>query len=420
MSVARPALRVDPERLAQDLRGLSRIGLHEDGSVTRLAFSLADLRARQYMIHLCQRAGLQVRMDGIGNLIARLEAGPPGAPAVALGSHVDSVPRGGRFDGAVGAVAALEIARVLREADVRLARPIEVLIFAAEESSRFGFSTIGSSAMAGTSEPERLLRLTDRDGERLGDILGRLGISGDEVRAACRAPGEVGHYLELHIEQGRVLTEAGKRLGVVRAIAAPCRLRVTFRGRADHSGATPMRLRRDALVAAAYLIAFVEEVCRRERAVSVVGTVGAIEARPGAMNVVPGEAVLWVDLRSTSAAERTACRDAVVARAEGLVAERGLALEIETLMEDPPVTMDPAVAALFERLAREHGIDHLVMDSGAGHDAMQMACIARAGLLFVPSREGQSHNPREWTSVADIALGAQVLLEATLALAGAP
>jgi acetylornithine deacetylase/succinyl-diaminopimelate desuccinylase-like protein len=148
--------------------------------------------------------------------------------------------------------------------------------------------------------------------------------------------------------------------------------------------------------------------------------VGAIEARPGAMNVVPGEAVLWVDLRSTSAAERTACRDAVVARAEGLGAERGLALEIETLMEDPPVTMAPEVAALLERLVREHGIDHLVMDSGAGHDAMQMASIARAGLLFVPSREGQSHNLREWTSVADIALGAQVLLEATLALAGAP
>jgi hydantoinase/carbamoylase family amidase len=420
VSVARAALAVSPERLAQDLRGLSRIGLHEDGSVTRLAYSAADLRARQYMIHLCQRGGLQVRLDGIGNLIGRIEAGPAGAPAVALGSHVDSVPRGGRFDGAVGAVAALEIARVIKEAGVELARPVEVLIFAAEESSRFGFSTIGSSAMAGTSDPERLLRLVDRDGERLGDILARFGISADEVRAARRAPGEVGDYLELHIEQGRILAETDKRLGVVRAIAAPCRLRVTIRGRADHSGATPMGLRKDALVAAAHVIAFVEEVCRQTRDVPVVGTVGAIEARPGAMNVVPGEAVLWVDLRSTSAAARTACRDAVLARARELAAARDLALEVDTLMEDAPVTLDPEVAALLSALARERGVDHLVMDSGAGHDAMQMASIARAGLLFVPSREGISHNPREWTSVADIALGTQVLLEATLRLAGAP
>jgi hydantoinase/carbamoylase family amidase len=420
MSVAGPALAVSAERLAQDLRGLSRIGLHEDGSVTRLAFSAADLRARQYMIHLCQRSGLQVRLDGIGNLIGRIEAGPAGAPAVALGSHVDSVPHGGRFDGAVGAVAALEVARVIRDAGVALARPVEVLIFAAEESSRFGFSTIGSSAMAGTSDPERLLRLQDRDGERLGDILARLGISADEVRAARRAPGEIGHYLELHIEQGRILAESDKRLGVVRAIAAPCRLRITIRGRADHSGATPMSLRKDALVAAAHVIAFVEEVCRRERAVPVVGTVGAIEARPGAMNVVPGEAVLWVDLRSTSAPDRAACRDAVLARARELGAARGLTLEIDTLMEDPPVAMDPEVAALLSGLARERGVGHLVMDSGAGHDAMQMAAIARAGMLFVPSREGISHNPREWTSVPDIALGAQVLLEATLQLAGAP
>lgn len=419
MSGARTAIRIDPDRLAHDLRGLSRIGLHEDGSVTRLAWSLADLRARQYMIHLLQRAGIPVRVDGIGNLIGRIEAGAPGPPAVALGSHIDSVPHGGRFDGTVGTVAALEVARTILEAGVPLHRSLEVLVFVAEESSRFAFSTIGSSAMAGTSEPERLLRLTDRDGERLGDILGRLGITAEEVASARRRPGEVGHYLELHIEQGRILAETGKRLGVVRAIAAPCRLKVTYRGRADHSGATPMHLRRDALVGAARLVAFVEEVCRTERAVPVVGTVGAIEARPGAMNVVPGEATLWVDLRSTSAPERSAVRNAVIAYAERLAAERGLAVVVETLMEDPPVTLDPEMVALLDRVAAEQGIDHQLMDSGAGHDAMQMAAITKAGMLFVPSREGISHNPREWTSVEEIATGAQVLLEATLRLAAA-
>jgi len=417
MAVTKSEIRIDPERLARDLRGLSRIGLNEDGSVTRVAFSAAELRARHYMIHLLQQAGLAVRVDGIGNLIGRVEGEGKG-PAIALGSHVDSVPQGGRFDGAVGAVAALEVARAIRDAGVRLRRPLEVLVFAAEESSRFGFSTIGSSAMAGASDPDRLLALTDKHGERLGEILGRFGIARDDVVAVRRPLGEVGHYLELHIEQGRVLAEEGKRLGVVRAIAAPCRLKITYRGRADHSGATPMHLRRDALVAAARLVAHVEDVCAAPGAVPVVGTVGVIDARPGAMNVIPGEATLWIDLRSTSLAERTACRDAVLGEARRLAQARGLEIEVATLMEDAPVPMDSGVVELLARLCAERSVDHLVMDSGAGHDAMQMAHIARAGMLFIPSREGISHNLKEWTSAEDIALGAQVLLEAALRLMG--
>jgi hydantoinase/carbamoylase family amidase len=409
--------RIDADRLARDLRGLARIGLHEDGSVTRLAFSLTELRARQYMIHLLQRAGLQVRVDAIGNVIGRIEAGNT-TPAVALGSHIDSVPRGGRFDGAAGAVVALEVARAVRESGVALRRPLEVLIFVAEESSRFGFSTIGSSVMAGTSDPARLLSLTDRNGEHLEDILARFGISREDVATAKRSPGEVGHYLELHIEQGRVLAEEGKPLGIVRSIAAACRLRVAYRGQADHSGATPMHLRRDALAAAARLIAFVEDVCVASRPGQVVGTVGAIDVKPGAMNVIPGEASLWIDLRSTSLADRAACRDAVLAEAQRLATGRGLVLSVETLMEDPPVAMDAGLCGLLASISSRQGIEYLLMDSGAGHDAMQMASIAKAGLLFVPSREGISHHAREWTSLPEITLGAQVLLEAALRLAG--
>jgi hydantoinase/carbamoylase family amidase len=417
-----PAVRIDAERLHRDLRGLSRIGLHEDGSVTRLAFSVTELRARHYMIHLLQQAGLTVRVDGIGNVVGRIEAtAAPGgaAPCVAVGSHVDSVPHGGRFDGAMGAVAALEVARAVREAGVPLRRPLEVLIFAAEESSRFGFSTIGSSAMAGVAPVERLWALADRSGERLGDILTRFGLTREAVAAARRAPGEIGDYLELHIEQGRVLVEEGQRLGVVRSIAAPSRLKIAFRGRADHSGATPMHLRRDALAAAARLTVFVEDVCRAPRPTPVVGTVGVIDARPGAMNVVPGEATLWIDLRSTSLAERNACRDAVLGEAARLAESRHLQLATETLMEDAPVDMDPGLVRRLVGACAAAGVQPLTMDSGAGHDAMQIAHIARAGMLFVPSREGISHNPREWSTPEDIALGAQVLLDAALGLATA-
>ncbi|HEY7678006.1 MAG TPA: Zn-dependent hydrolase [Candidatus Methylomirabilis sp.] len=411
------SLRIDPERLARDLAGLARIGIGEDGSVNRLAFSLADLRGRHYMIHLLQRAGIAVRMDGIGNLIGRIEGRDPRAPAVALGSHIDSVPHGGRFDGSVGVVAALEVARVIRASGMSTERPVEVLIFVAEESSRFGLSTIGSSAMAGEADPARLLGLTDRGGQRLGDILSRFGITDEDVAAARRAPGEIGDYLELHIEQGRILAEEGKPVGVVRAVAAPCRLRVTFTGRADHSGATPMHLRRDALAAAARLVVAVEDACRAPRAVPVVGTVGALEARPGAMNVVPGEAALWIDLRSTSRPERDAVRDALMDAARQIAGERLLRLAVDTVMEDDPVPLDPGVCALLERLCVRRGVAYRLMDSGAGHDAMKMARIARSGLLFVPSREGVSHNPREWTALTDIAAGAQILLEAAVSLA---
>jgi allantoate deiminase/N-carbamoyl-L-amino-acid hydrolase len=411
------SLRIDPDRLARDLGGLARIGIGEDGSVTRLAFSLADLRGRHYMIHLLQRAGIPVRLDGIGNIIGRIEGRDSRAPAVALGSHIDSVPQGGRFDGSVGVVAALEVARAIREAGVPLERPLEVLIFVAEESSRFGISTIGSSAMAGEAAPDRLLNLTDRAGQRLGDILARFGIGVEDVAAARRTPGEIGDYLELHIEQGRVLAEAGQQVGVVRAVAAPCRLKMTFTGRADHSGATPMHLRRDALAAAARLVSVVEDLCRAPRATPVVGTVGAIEAAPGAVNVVPGQATLWIDLRSTSRPERDVVRDAVLETARRLAGERLLRLAVQPLMEDDPVALDPSLGARLEALCARRGVACRVMDSGAGHDAMKMARIARSGLLFVPSHEGVSHNPREWTALPDIAAGTQILLDAARCLA---
>ena len=230
-------------------------------------------------------------------------------------------------------------------------------------------------------------------------------------------PGEVGHYLEFHIEQGRVLKEAGEQVGVVRAIAAPCRLKIRYQGRADHSGATPMDLRKDALAAAAHLVTYVEEVCRAPGPVPVVGTVGMLDVRPGAINVIPGEATLWIDLRSIGLEARTARRDVVVARARALAAERGLTCSIDTLMDDPPVVLDSDTTEVLADVCAAQRLAWRLMDSGAGHDAMQMAAITRAGMLFVPSDEGISHNPRESTSLPDIVAGAQVLLEATVRLA---
>jgi hydantoinase/carbamoylase family amidase len=416
-SPAAARLAINRERLVADLNRLARIGYTERGSVRRLAFSVEELRARQFLTHLLQRAGIPFRFDGIGNLIGRLEGRDPGAPAVVLGSHVDTVPDGGKFDGSVGVVSALEVARTIREAGLAHRHPIEVVVFVAEESSRFGISTIGSGVMTGAVDPARLLALADAEGQRLGDILLRMGLTADDLRAARREPTEFHAFLEVHIEQGRVLETAGRPIGIVRAIAAATRLRVEAVGRADHSGATPMALRQDALVGAAELIRFVEAACREMADPPVVGTVGTIRVEPGAVNVVPGLAVLGVDIRSTSAAAKAAVAARVEAEARRIGAARTLEVRITKTMDEAPVPLHPDLVALFEHLCRRDGIPYLLMDSGAGHDAMKMAAATRAGLILIPSRRGISHNPAEWTDLDDVARGADLLLQAAAELA---
>src|SRR5215218_9513410 len=292
---------VDAGRIQEWLRAFARIGYSADGGMRRLAFSRGEFRARQLLIHLLERTGLRSRLDGIGNCFGRLPgAREPDAPPILLGSHLDTVPGGGRFDGAVGVVAALEVAATIRERGIATRHPIEVVSFAGEESSRFGRGTIGSGILAGTWAADEILALRDANGTRLGQVLARLGVTPAAVAASRRAPGDFAAFLELHIEQGRVLEEAGVALGVVEAIAAPCRLRLRLTGRADHSGATPMPLRRDALAGAAEVVLAIERLAAASN--GVVGTVGTLRVEPGAINVVPGQAELGIDIRAMTRA----------------------------------------------------------------------------------------------------------------------
>jgi len=411
---------INMRRLMRDLNAIGRIGIGDRGAVTRLVFSIKELRSRQVLIHLMHQAGLKIQIDAIGNIFGRFDGSDPRAPAVLAGSHLDTVIHGGKYDGPVGVIGALEAVRTISENKIPVRSPLEVVCFVGEESSRFGFSTLGSSLAAGEVHPKDLTNAVDPQGTKLENVLASLGITRRNLKSMKRDPKSLKAYLELHIEQGPILEAIGKKIGLVTSIAAPSRFKVIFIGRADHSGTTPMDMRKDALVASAQLIEYIEKVCRKYASMAkgrVVGTVGAIKIEPGVINAVPGRAELAVDIRGTSAKAKNQVARMVKHQAHGIAKRRGIGVEILTIREENPVPLDKRLLRVSRELCDEKGIDYEIMPSGAGHDAMQMAKIAPAGMIFVPSKRGISHNPLEWTDPADIALGAQLLMETMIRVA---
>jgi beta-ureidopropionase / N-carbamoyl-L-amino-acid hydrolase len=398
-------------RLQADLEALETF-TRRDRPYTRRAFSDEDRAARRWLAGRMAEAGLAVSVDAAGNQIGR--RGGAG-PALVIGSHLDTVEAGGRFDGIAGVLAGLEVARCLEAAGHRLAHPFEVINFTCEEPSDFGLSTIGSRAMTGKLDAATAARLRDRQGRSLADAVDSVGGRGAALDAARRSPGDVLRYLELHIEQAVSLDRAGLPLGVVTAIAAPSRYRVLVRGRQDHAGGTPMGDRRDAVAAAAELVLLVERAAR-EAGRGTVGTVGVIAARPNMINIVPGEADLLVDFRGIDppAIAETLARFETGARE--IADRRAVAIEWTVLMRDAPLTVAPEMVAAAADAAAALDVPHRRLTSGASHDANHMARLCPIGLLFIPCRDGRSHCPEEWADAGHLATGARVLLELLLRL----
>ena len=397
--------------LMEDMADLSRFGVDGEG-VTRLAWSPALEEALDWCAGRMRAAGLAVDRDEAGNLIGRWETGC--GRAVVAGSHLDTVPSGGRFDGALGVLAAIDAVRALRAAGHRPASPIWVAAFMDEEGVRFGTSMLGSRAFAGETLDRPEAR-RDGDGVSLAEAMRALGREPTELPAARRI-GEVAAYLELHIEQGPALERAGAEIGIVTAIAGMLGLEVSFTGSSRHAGTTPMELRRDALVGAARLIGELRQAARD--AGDFVATVGVVRVWPGASNVVPGTATLSIDLRGAD--------DAVLSRAEAaarslvreVAAAEELAADVRELYRNPPLRLDTELIEVLEVSAREAGAEPLRLMSGAGHDAMVIGRHVPAGMLFVPSRDGVSHSPYELTDDRLCELGAAVLAGALRRLTG--
>jgi len=404
----------------RDLNAIGRIGLGNRGGVTRLVFSIKELRSRQVLIHLMRQAGLKIHIDGIGNIFGRLEGSHAKAPAVLAGSHLDTVIHGGKYDGPVGVIGALEAIRTVSENKIPIRSPLEVVCFVGEESSRFGFSTLGSSLVAGEVHAKDLTNAVDAQGTKLADVLQSLGITRKNLHGLAREPKTLKAYFELHIEQGPILEAIGKRIGLVTSIAAPSRFRITFTGQADHSGTTPMEMRKDALVAAAHLIEFVERTCRKFSSMAkgrVVGTVGAMKIEPGVINAVPGRTELLVDIRAITAPAKNRVARMVKAQAQRIADERKIGVEVRTIREEDPVPLDKRLLRLNRQICDAKDLVYEIMPSGAGHDAMQMAKITPTAMIFIPSQRGISHNPLEWTAPDDIGLGTQLLMETMIRVA---
>ena len=345
---------------------------------------------------------LESRQDPFGNTFVSFPGGPQG-DKVLIGSHLDSVPEGGRFDGVAGVLAGLLVMAGFK-AEGR-AVPLETVAFRCEESSRFGLSTLASSLYAGAVEVEALKEAKDTEGVSLYDAMKERGFSPDYKSSVMG----VSSYLELHIEQGRVLESAGKPLGIVTAIAAPVRFRVVLEGRADHSGATPMDLRRDALCAAAEAVLAVEAAAHSQKSRGTAATVGVILNEPNALNVIPGRVTLGVDVRGVDKESLYGTGDKIRDAVKAMGKARDVGVRIEEISSASPVAMDESVVAGLRAEAEKMGAGYMVMASGAGHDAMNMAPFVPAGMVFVPCRDGISHNPAEHAEPEDIALGAKLL-----------
>ncbi len=406
---------VDGGRLWKRLRELAEIGRHEEGGVARLSFTPEERAAKDLVASYMREAGLAVREDAVGNLFGRKEGSDPDAPAVLIGSHVDSVRNGGDFDGPLGVLGGIEVLETMGEEGVETERPVEVVAFTDEEGARFSLGMIGSRALTGALSQEDL-RHEDHEGVSISEAMLSAGLDPARVGEAARPARTLAAYLELHIEQGSVIEREGLPVGVVTGIAGPVWLRLSLSGEAGHAGTTPMGARRDALAAAAEVVGIIEEEAAATG--STVGTVGQIGARPGGINIIPGRVDLSLDLRDIDEAARDGVEGRIRERAGEACGRRGIGLEFEEIQRLPPAPCSGEIRAAIAAACEGEGIRPFPLPSGAGHDGMHVAELCPMGMIFVRSKGGISHNPKEWSSPEDCEAGCKVLYSAVLDVAG--
>ncbi len=399
--------RVDEGRIERRILKLAEFGRNPEGGVSRVAYSQADLDARAYVIALMESAALKVRVDAAGNIIGRREGASRELPAIVFGSHIDSVPHGGNYDGDVGVIASIEAAQVLHEKGYTPRHPIEVVVFANEEGGLFG-----SRGMVGDLDGQAL-QLVSQSGVTVGEGIRILGGNPDRLAEARRRPGDILAFIELHIEQGGLLDQRNIDIGVVEGIVGINWWETVVEGFANHAGTTPMDQRRDAMLAAARLVVAVNEV-----ATSIPGrhvaTVGRIKAEPGAPNVIPGRVVMSLEIRDLSMEKIHLVFDKISGRATEIAAQTGTRISFTPTEVSVPAVSDERLRATISSAAADLKLTSQLMPSGAGHDAQDMARLAPVGMIFVPSVGGVSHSPKEFTRARDMANGANVLLQTVL------
>jgi N-carbamoyl-L-amino-acid hydrolase len=405
-------LRIDGQRLWNSLMEMAKIGATPKGGVCRLALTDLDRQSRDLFVAWCEQAGCQVSVDPVGNIFARRPGRNNALPPVVTGSHLDSQPTGGKFDGAYGVLAGLEVLRALNDGAVETEAPVEVVVWTNEEGSRFAPAMMGSGVYAGLFPLEDTYAVTDVDGDSFGAALERIGYKGD------RQTQPVGAYFEAHIEQGPILEEEQRTIGVVSGAQGQRWYEITLTGMEAHAGPTPMARRRDALVGASRLVGAVNRI-GHDFQPHACATVGMMQVHPNSRNVIPGRVFLTVDFRHPDDA-RLAAMDATLRREAAAIAEEGkLDLDLKQILDFAGTPFDSGCIAAVRAGAERFGFSHRDIISGAGHDAVYIAKVAPAGMIFVPCEDGISHNEIENATLEDLAAGCQVLLHAVLDKAGA-
>lgn len=402
-------LRVNGKRIVDHLLALAEFGKNPQGGVSRVAYSDADKQGREYVLGLMRAAKLDVTIDAAGNLIGRRAGSAAGLKPLLIGSHIDTVPEGGNYDGVVGSMGAIEVAHTLAENNVTTRHPLEVVIFQNEEGG-----LIGSRAIDGELT-EKELDLVSRSGKTIRDGIKFIGGDPAKLAEVRRRKGDIAAYLELHIEQGAILDSEKINIGVVEGIVGINWWDVTIEGFANHAGTTAMNNRQDALLAAAK---FIEAVNRVVTSVPgrQVGTVGRINALPGAPNVIPGKVVLSLELRDLDAAKINMLFEKIQAEAQQIAANSKTKFDFKEINVNIPAPTDVKIRSLISDAARDLRLTTKLMPSGAGHDAQDMARLGPVGMIFIPSVGGISHSPREFSHPSDIANGANVLLHSLMKL----
>ncbi|PKL28739.1 MAG: Zn-dependent hydrolase [Spirochaetae bacterium HGW-Spirochaetae-2] len=397
------------DRLNNHITQMGSIGTTPDGGVTRLAFTDEDMQGRKLLTSYMHNLGLEVYEDGIGNISGVWRGLNPTLPRLIVGSHIDTVPEGGKFDGVLGVLGALECIQTMREHGFMPNRSIEVVSFSAEESSRFNISTIGSKMISRPFDLQVLHQYKDKDDVSLYEILFTKGFDPSNLKQWDHQ--EIFAFLELHIEQGPRLELLQADIGIVDKIAAPTRLVVTIKGEAAHSGSCPMEYRKDALVAAAMVIEQVEQVGIEESVYQTVATIGRIDIEPGSMNVVPERAKLYLDIRGVDMQSIERALSAIVYKISNITTSRGLTFTVETISHETPVQLDFRLAGIIENICLDRDFKAIRMSSGAGHDSMNLARIVPTALILIPCVGGISHNKRENVLPKDINNGLNILHE---------
>lgn len=391
---------VNGERLASRLAQLAQIGLTSEGGSHRLGFSAEERAAKDMTIGWMREAGLEVIEDGAGNVFGRLAGKSNMLPAILSGSHVDSVPNGGHFDGPLGVLSALEVVEAWKKTGYQPNKPFEVVIFTDEEGSRFNGGLTGSQAMVGEIDPNKQKKLKDIEGVPFESVLESAGLSLDGLIQAKRNIAEIETFVEVHIEQGKRLEKANVPMGIVTGIAGPCWINVRIRGEAGHAGNTPMNDRADALVAASQFILQVEALPSKLTS-SAVATVGKLQVHPNGVNVIPGEVRLTVDIRDIHRDTRDQLVEEIIEAGNKIAKSNGVQFQFEESLRVDPVPIREEMQEKLAQSIQAQRIEPIFLPSGAGHDAMIVGRYLPMSMLFVRSQNGISHNPEEWSSLDD-------------------